>query len=112
MERSVKSSQRRLRQICVTINAAGTVVTGPDQLAVTVTDTNTGDKLITFGKAFAQAPTVVCSSGTSATEVRKGTVSTSAVQILSFASADGTTATDAIADVIICGVDVDENYGA
>ena len=112
MKRSIKSSQRSMRVIAVTISADGTTVTGPDQLAVTVTDTGTGDKLITFDKAFAQVPTVVCSSGTSATEARKGTVSASSVQILSFASADGTTATDAIVDVIICGLDVDENYSA
>jgi len=110
MKRSVKSAQREMRMIAVTINAAGTVVSGPDNLAVTVTDTGTGDKLITFGKAFAAVPCVVCSSGTSATEVRKGTVSASSVQILSFASADGTTATDAIVDVLIMGKDVSSDY--
>jgi hypothetical protein len=99
-----------MRQICVTVSADGTTVTGPDQLAVTVTDTGTGDKLITFDKAFAQVPAVVCSTGTAATVCRKGTVSASSVQILSFDAATGASATDAIVDVIICGVDVDENY--
>lgn len=112
MKRSIKSAQRSMRQIAVTISADGATVTGPDQLAVTVTDTGTGDKLVTFDKAFAQVPSVVCSSGTAATEARKGTVSASSVQLLSFASADGTTATDAIVDVIIVGLDVDENYSA
>ena len=112
MLRSVKSSQRSMRIIAVTISANGTTVTGPDKDAVTVTDTGTGDKLITLNKAFAAVPTVICSSGTSATEVRKGTVAAGSVQILSFASADGTTATDAIVDVILIGKDVTANYGA
>lgn len=113
MLRSLKSSQRSMRVIAVTISADGTTVTGPDKDAVTVTDTGTGDKLITFGKAFAEAPTVVCSNGgTSAKLVRRGTVSASAVQILSFNLADGTTASDAIVDVIIVGKDVSDSYSA
>lgn len=112
MLRSIKSSQREMRVIAVTISADGATVTGPDKDAVTVTDTGTGDKLITFGKAFAAAPTVICSGGTSAKVVRKGTVSASSVQILSFNIADGTTAADAIVDVIIIGKDVDSNYSA
>ena len=113
MKRSIKSSQRSTRVIAVTISADGETVTGPDKNAVTVTDTGTGDKLITFGQAFAQAPTVVCSNGgTSAKVVRRGTLSASAVQILSFNLADGTTAADCIVDVVIVGVDVNENYSA
>ena len=113
MKRSIKSSQREVRVIAVTISADGETVTGPDKDAVTVTDTGEGDKLITFSKAFAQAPTVVCSNGgTSAKLVRRGTLSASAVQILSFNLADGTTAADCITDVVIVGIDVDENYSA
>ena len=99
-----------MRQICVTVSADGTTVTGPDQLAVSVTDTGTGDKLITFDKAFAQVPCVVCSAGTADAIAIKGTVAAGSVQILSYDATDGTSAKDAIVDVIICGVDVDENY--
>lgn len=112
MKRSVKSSQREIRIIAVTISADGTTVTGPDKDAVTVTDTGTGDKLITFGKAFAEAPSVSITSGTSAVVARKGTVSASAVQALTFAIADGTTAADGIVDVVIIGKDVTASYSA
>jgi hypothetical protein len=112
MLRSIKSSQRSVRQICVTISADGATVTGLDKDAVTVTDTGTGDKLITFGKAFAEAPVVVCSAGTADAVAYKGTVAAGSVQILSVDATDGTTAKDAIVDVVICGRDVSDSYSA
>lgn len=56
MRRSIESAQRKVRQIAITISADGTTVTGLDALQVSVTDTGTGDKLITFNEAFAAAP--------------------------------------------------------
>lgn len=110
MKRSIQSSQRKVRVLAVTISADGATVTGPDQNSVSVTDTGTGDKLITFDQAFAQVPSVSITSGTSAVVARKGTVAAGSVQALSFAIADGTSAADGIVDVLIIGVDVDENY--
>ena len=101
-----------MRVIAVTISADGTTVTGPDKNAVTVTDTGTGDKLITFDQAFAQVPTVVHSSGTADAVTQKGTTAAGSVQILSFDATDGTSAKDAIVDVVIVGLDVDSNYSA
>jgi hypothetical protein len=112
MERSIKSSQRKVRVVAVSISADGTTVTGPDKDAVTVTDTGTGDKLITLNKPFVEAPVVSITSGTSAVVARKGTVSASAVQALTFAIADGTTAADGIVDVVIVGKDVSDSYSA
>ena len=112
MERSIKSSQRKVRVIAVTISADGTTVTGPDKDAVVVTDTGTGDKLITVSKAFVEAPVVVASSGTADSVAIKGTVSASAVQILSYDATDGTSAKDAIVDVVIVGKDVSDSYSA
>lgn len=109
MERSIKSKQREVVEFNVIANAAGTALTGLDSKQLTMTDTGTGDKLITLPFALNNA-VVQVTSGTSATEVRVGTITSTTVQILSFASADGTTATDAICHIRIIGSKVADQY--
>jgi hypothetical protein len=110
MRRSIESAQRKVRQIAITISADGTTVTGLDALQVSVTDTGTGDKLITFNEAFAAAPHVMVTVGTDESIARIGTVSASSAQILTDDATDGTTAKDAITHVLIIGSDITDRY--
>lgn len=110
MRRSIESHQRKVRMLNLTISADGETVSGLDALQVTVTDTGTGDKLITFNEAFAAAPHVQVTVGTDESIARIGTCTASAVQILTDDATDGTSAKDAIVHVSIIGSDITDRY--
>lgn len=110
MRRSIESHQRKVRQVIVSANAAGTELSGLDALQASLTDTGTGDKLITLTEAFAAAPQVLVSCKTADCIAQVGTVTASSVQILTFDATDGTTAKDCAVDVLIVGSDVTDRY--
>lgn len=109
MLRTVKGEQRGMRVIAARVDGTGTasILEGGDT-SLSLTDTGTGDYLLTFGEPFQRVPVVIPVAATSAVEVRLGTISKTAVQILGFASADGTTATDTDFHVVIIGFDAED----
>ena len=98
------SPQRQLQVLSLKKSGLGTPALGGSCAKFcTVTDTGVGDSLITFTKKpFKQIPEVIVSSKTSATVCRVGTVSNTAVQVLSFAM-DGTTPAEADYDILVIG---------
>lgn len=110
MRRSIESAQRKVRIISLSANAAGTALSGIDSLQATLTDTGTGDKLITLNEALAAAPQVQVTVKTDESIARVGTVTASTIQILTDDATDGTTAKDAAVDILIIGKDVVDSY--
>lgn len=106
--REVRNMQRGPRVIAVEIDGTGTA--GLDigsAREVTLTDSGTGDYLLTFTTPFARAPVVVATpQGASGDVIATiGTKTASAVQILCWDGTDGTTAKDAEVEVMILGFD-------
>lgn len=109
MKRSIKSPQRGVVEYNVIANAAGTALTGLDSLQLTMTDTGTGDKLITLPEGLNDI-VVQLSSGTADAVCQVGTITSTTVQVLSFDATDGTTAKDAIVHISIKGSIVSDRY--
>lgn len=109
MERSIKSKQRSVLEYNVIANAAGTALSGLDALQVTMTDTGTGDKLITLPEALQNA-VVQVSVATADAIAQVGTITSTTVQVLTFDATDGTTAKDAICHIRIIGSKVSDQY--
>jgi len=109
MERSIKSKQRQVVEFNVIANAAGTALSGLDQNQVTMTDTGTGDKLITLPEPLNDA-VVQVSVATADAIAQVGTITSTSVQVLSFDATDGTTAKDAIVHIRIIGSKVADRY--
>lgn len=110
MRRSIESAQRKVRILSLSANAAGTALTGLDELQASLTDTGTGDKLITINEAFSEAPQVQVTCKTADCIAQIGSVTSSTVQVLTFDATDGTTAKDCAVDVLIIGKDVNCKY--
>lgn len=102
MKRSIKSNQRKVVEFNVIANAAGTALTGLDSNLITMTDTGTGDKLLTLPETLNDT-VVVASTATADAIVQIGTITGTTVQVLTFDATDGTTAKDAIVHVTIKG---------
>lgn len=104
MKRSIQSNQRKVVQLHVIANAAGTALTGLDAAQVSLTDTGTGDKLITLDERLNDI-VVSVSVGTADAIAQIGTINEAnkTIQILTFDATDGTTAKDAIVHVQITG---------
>ena len=109
MKRSVKSNQREVVEFNVIANAAGTALTGLDALKVTLTDTGTGDKLLTLPEALNDM-SVTVSSATTGVVAELGTLTTTTVQILTFDTATGASPTDGIVHVRIVGSLIADRY--
>jgi hypothetical protein len=88
------------------VDGTGTAALLSGSRELTLTDNGTGDYTLTFAVPYKQVPVVVGLPVTAGVVLRIGAVSVSAVQILVFATADGTTATDADFHVMIMGSDV------
>jgi hypothetical protein len=112
MKRPVETKQRKMRQLCFIANAAGTALTGPDALQVSMADTGTGVKTITLGEAFFSSTSyvVMVTTATADTVAQVDITSKSVFVINTFDSTDGTTAKDAICHVIVCGSDASGQY--
>lgn len=104
--KKVSSEQRRVRQLFFRKGGAGTPVLDEGGLSCgTITDTGTGDYLITFTKAFRRKPVCQLTCLTSAKTVRLGTLAVGSVQVLGFNQADGTTAAEADFHLTVSGFD-------
>ena len=109
MKRSIKSNQRGVVEFNVVANAAGTALTGLDSLMVTMTDTGTGDKLITLPEALNDM-VVQLTSGTTGVVAELGTTTSTTVQVLTFDTATGATPVDGIVHITIKGSLVSDRY--
>ena len=106
-----KSAQRKVRSLRFTVAAADATTTGLDKNQVSVVDTGTGVKTITFDKAFADAElSVQVTCGTADTTAQYAITSSSVLVVNSFDSTDGTTAKDAIINVVVTGSDITDRY--
>jgi hypothetical protein len=111
MKRSIKSSQRSVRQLFFTVSADGATVSGLDKNQVSVVDTGTGVKTVALDEAFASADFCVqVTTGTADTLAQAVITSSSAFAVNSFDSTDGTTAKDAICYITVTGSDVSDRY--
>ena len=107
----IVSKQRKMRVVAFTANAAGTALTGPDSLIVTMVDTGTGIKTITLNQPFADANyQVILTSGTTAVVQEASITSKSVFVINGFDNAVGTTATDGIVHVLVIGSDTVDKF--
>ena len=102
--RSVKSPQRLMRIMSAKVDGTGTAaLSGTCANDMVLTDNNTGDYTLTFGVPFERVPEVVALPITDNIVLKIGTISVSAVQILS-ENLSGS-ATDADFHVMILGSD-------
>ena len=112
MKRPVESNQRKMRMIAFIANAAGTSLSGPGSLEVSMTDTGTGVKTIELDKAFGASTqyVVLVTTATADTVAQVAITDANTFVISTFDSTDGTTAKDAICHVLVIGSDVAEKY--
>lgn len=82
-QRAVTSPQQRVSLLSVVVDGTGTAsVSGTCSFNVSLTDSGTGDYLITFLQPFARVPQCVATAVTDNIYCKIGTVTTSSVQIL------------------------------
>lgn len=112
MKRPIESQQRKMRQIAFIANAAGTALSGPGALEVSMVDTGTGVKTITLDKPMGSATqyVVVVTTATADSVANVSITNASTFVISTFDATDGTTAKDAICHVIVCGSDSAQQY--
>ena len=114
MKRSIESKQRKVRQIALIANAAGTALTGLDSLNsdISMTDTGTGVKTIALGSSgFASADYCVIVTTATADSVAQVSITDANTFVINtFDSTDGTTAKDAICHILVIGSDVSDRY--
>jgi hypothetical protein len=108
---SVKSRQRKVRQVHIIANAAGTALTGLDSNQASMADTGTGVKTITLDKAFASADYIVQVTTATADSHAEVSITSAGVFVVNtFDTGDGTTAKDAICHISVYGSDVSDRY--
>lgn len=103
MRRNVQSAMRKQRTVALRVTGTGTAVIDEGGSAAVLTDNGTGDYTLTFVEPFIRVPVVMVTTGTASTIARLGTVSATAVQVLT--TNLSATATDAIFHVAIVGWD-------
>lgn len=108
--RSIKGTQRHPRQIAFRVDGTGTASILEGTTDATLTDNGTGDYTLTWAQPFARVPVVVVTPVTTAIHCEHTGASTTAVNIKTFAVADGTTATDADFHVLVYGYDSADVY--
>jgi len=106
MLRSIKSTQREMRQLELIVDGTGTAaISGPASNQVTLIDNGDGDYTITFNQAFANTPVVQATAITADTVCRVKAASTSSVNIETKAITGGTaTVSEKTASIINAGV--------
>lgn len=104
MLRELKVTQRLARLLAFALTGTGTAALGAGAFDGTLTDNGTGDYTIAFAKPFARAPIVTASSLTAGIIIKIHAVSTTSLQIKTYA-VDGTTATDAVIHIHAIGFD-------
>ena len=104
--RSIKSQQRRVRQLFVKVDGTGTAaLDGLDKLSMTLTDAGTGDYDLAYDVAFQRAPMVVVTPITTGIHCEVTASTTAGCTIETFDVATGAVATDADFYVMIAGSD-------
>lgn len=109
MLREIKGTQRLPRFLAFLLTGTGTAALGQGSTDATLVDNGTGDYTLTFVKPFSRAPVVTASSKTAAVIIELTTVSTTVINIKSFA-VDGTTAKDAVLHIQAIGWDAADQY--
>lgn len=103
--KGVVSPQRKMRIMSVKVDGTGTAaLSGTCSNNMSLTDSGTGDYLLTFDVAYLRAPEVIVTPITDNIVAKVGTVAVGSVQILT-ENLSGA-ATDADCHVIILGSDV------
>lgn len=108
--RSVKSTQRNPTLLGFRVDGTGTASLLEGTTDGTLTDNGTGDYTITFSQAFGRTPVVSITPVTTGIHCEIKAISTTALQVNTFAVADGTTATDADFHVVVFGYDSADVY--
>ena len=112
MKRPIESSQRKMRQVNIVVNAAGTAVTGPDRNQVSLADTGTGVKTITLNTPFFDADSIVVqvTPGTAASVAQYSITNKSTIVVYTFDAVTPHAAQDAICSITITGSDAQSGF--
>jgi len=111
LRRSVKSTQRKMRQLELIIDGTGTAaLSGPASLQATLTDNGVGDFTITFAEAFAQLPVCIPVCLTADCVVDTMVPAVGSVQVTLVDATDGTTAKDGDFHILIIGSEVTDQF--
>lgn len=105
MLREVKCPQRAARLLGFRVTGTGTAAIAEGTNDAALTDNGTGDYTLTFTKPFARTPVVSGNSITTNAYVQIGTISATAIQILT-KNLDDDTALDASFHLHVLGFDV------
>ncbi len=105
MMRELKGTQRLPRALFFRVDGTGTASLLEGSNDATLTDNGVGDYTLTWARPFLRVPVVVATPVTTAIHCEIAVVSVTAVQIKTFAVADGTTATDADFHLMVQGWD-------
>lgn len=108
MLRDIKGTQRLPRLLALKLVGTGTAALTQGSTDATLVDNGTGDYTLTFAKPFARVPVVTHASLTS--EVNAQIVpSKTGIAVKTF-GVDGTTAKDAVLDLLVLGWDAEDQY--
>ncbi len=111
MLRSVKTTQRKMRQLELIKTGAGTpALSGPASGQASIADNGVGDYTITFDETFANTPVCIPVCVTSDCIIDTMTVANGSVQITCVDSTDGTTAKEGDFHLLVFGSDVTDKY--
>lgn len=110
MLREIKGTQRLPRMLAIKLDGTGTAALNEGANDAVLVDNGPGDYTLTFAKPFARTPVVVASALTADIIVQLFALSATAVQIKTFDSNGGPTATDADLDIIVLGWDTADKY--
>ena len=112
IQRSIKSTQRKIRQLELILDGTGTPsLGGPASKQASLTDNGTGDYTITFNENFKQVQvcTPVCATADCVVDTIVPLVGS--VQITLVDATDGTTAKDGVVHLLISGSDSADKHG-
>lgn len=108
MLREIKGTQRLPRMLALKLTGTGTAVLGQGSTDASLVDNGAGDYSLTWNKPFARVPVVIAQSLT-ADVITQVTPSKTGCAVKAFAS-DGTTAKDAVLDILVLGWDAEDQY--
>lgn len=103
---TLASPQRKMQVLSMKKRGLGTpTLSGSCANMCTMTDNGVGDYTITLksGYVFTQIPEVLLTPVTAAATLRASSISISAIRVLGFNQADGTTAKETDYDILIIG---------
>jgi hypothetical protein len=106
MQRSVKSTQRKVRMLELIVDGTGTAaLSGPASNQATLVDNGTGDYTISFNENFSQLPVCIPVCLTADCCVDTMVPAVGSVQVTLVDNTDGTTAKDGDFHILIVGSD-------